>query len=219
MNRKKAEQVALDYIKSVDMTGENVEMYKKYFKSLTNAEFDTMMHRMRDGEFYLTAVIPNGKKMVTLPFLYAGAKKHGIRIFDTITFKEDNGEEFTPPHTFKLLMLPVRRTTQHQEKGLSVAKHTRNRNRLTGQVSGTESDSGSLTVPEAQILQGIGAKNTLKELMGDRGGDVRAVAALNAFAFKTGKVERKQLLPFANGAGSNKTLKAFYRGIHMDLNI
>lgn len=220
VKRKKVESYLLTILKDLDPSGKNVAMYKEIFSKMSDTEFSRMMERIKEGESILSIVTPNGDNSMDMNVarLLKVAKKHNVKLFERVTF-DDGNMKFKPDIKYMVVDIPVRRTSQHGLKGLSVAKHYRSRNAITGQVSGKDSDSGSITLPEVYILNGREQKQTLKELLGTRGGDVKASAALNAILFKDGKVSRKEIERFADQTGSTKALKAFFKGMHLDINL
>ena len=218
--RKRIEAYLLDEIGKLDTSGKNKQMYQNIFKNMSDVEFNSMMERIKEGESIFSIVIPNGDKEIEMdvPFLLGRAKALGIPVFEKVIFN-DGRDTYMPDVKYMIIDMPVRRSSQHGLKGLSVAKHTRNRNAMTGQVSGKDSDSGSITLPEVHVLNGRGLKNTLKELLGTRGGDVKASSALRALMFKTGTVSKKELERFADKTGSTKSLKAIFKAMHIKINL
>ena len=217
--RKAVEKLILERISFLDKSGTNTKLYEDLFKRLNNVAFDKMMEEIRDKELGICLMAPNGDDRVKLDFRrnLEYLKKINAPIFKRITITKD-GVSYSPTVKFPIFRLPVRRASQHITKNFSVHEHSKSRNKLTGQVSGA-SRSGELTIVEIQILNALGMKSSLKELVGVLGGDAEGSAAHKALLFKRGSVSQNDLKPFIRKTGATATLKSLFKAIHVDINL
>jgi hypothetical protein len=220
MARKDAENYIIELMSRLDNTKKNVEMYKKLFANMSDADFDKYMKNLEEGKEEIYFVNPpfSGYKP-DLNKLIAILKGLGIKPMEKIIFEDESGYKFKPDIEYKILYLPGRRTSHHASKGLSLHKNLDTRNPITGQVTGKDSKTGAITLPEAYIFTGLGLTKTLDELENIRGGDVGASTAFIQTLETTGRVSSADIEPHRNGVRSTKTINAIFKGMHIDINI
>jgi len=216
-NRKKVEKYILDNIGELEEKGTyNVEVYKDLFKRLTDSEFHDMMVHMRDGDMMVSVINKHTEPIATFPHIYKILEKKGIKVFHNLTTEMGDSTSVSNIKT-QVLLLPNRRTKQVVLKGLSVPKHGKTRDVLTGTTTG-ESNSGKLIFEEVKILNGLGLENTIYELYNVRGGDKNAEAAFMKFA-DTQTPELKHVKGYAGGVQSTKTLRWMLAAGHIKLEV
>lgn len=214
--RKNVQDFIIKYIGKIVSGKENVTLYENMFNSMTDAEFDTFMKRMRDGEIHLSVVVPNdGKQRVTVENNFKVGKELGHNFFQRV--KVTNHPDYPDhmlPLEFLTIMLPARRAQQLLSKKISIPKHNNSIDTITGQVAG-DSRAGSLTYPEQQIMLSMGMKETALELAKIRGGDQGAAKALNDKLYRDGKASQEEVNAFSTTVGSTKALNNYLLGMHI----
>ena len=217
--RQEVEQYILKWIKKITKSAFNVNLYKDMFKNMTDEEFDKFMHRLKEGNQYLQVIVPpdieNSDVKITLANNYKLAKELNYDFFQELDIGP-NGDipRYRTPHKFLIIDLPIRRTKQTSEKGVSVSLHAKNIDMLTGQPKG-DSTANRISYPELQVLVGMGLTNSLIELLRDRGGDITTEKLLITGLTKYGVISQKLLSQYATGALSTKSLKNYLLGMHI----
>jgi len=219
MARADVERYILDSMKILDSSGEMVKLYEATFKEMSNSEFEEFITDLKEKKQYVSFIAPNGdnKIKVSEESIRRFFKKERLNVFDDITVTED-GAEYTIPHKIPVLMLPVRRTQQHQSKGIAVSKDNKSRDSITGQVV-SDSAAGSITNPEKYVLANLGLTKILDEVANIRGGDTSGMLGLEAKILQQGKVSMKEIKPFRDKTGSAKAVKSYFKAMHIDLSI
>ena len=217
-NRKKAEDLILEFFKDLDPSGHNVEQYTKFFKTMSDKEFHEFMEGIRDGEKTLIVFSPlYNKKGITTENNLKVAKKYDVPLFERLVFTNDNSR---PDHKttieYLVLDLPVRRQSQNIIKKISVPDNNKTIDALTYQPTG-ESKGAKISYPELQVLTGMGLDNSINELIRYRGGDKGGFAAYNAMTYRYGSVNLKSISNYTTGVESTKSLKTFLLSMHLKL--
>jgi hypothetical protein len=220
--RKETEKFIIDWIYKITQSKKNVQLYENMFKDMNNDQFEKFINKLENGELVLQVIIPldgfDGK--VDLKRNYKLAKELGFEFFEHILMGPiDNGPDgkipkYKTPNKYMVIDLPFRRTKQTLEKGLAVAESTREIDMLTGQVRNDDKVS-SISFPELQVLVGMGLKDSLIELMRDRGGDLTSKTIMLNSLSKYGRISRKIVDLYAEGALSTKSLKNYLTGMHL----
>lgn len=217
--RKKTQEFILNMIDKIDIGGENpnTKLYKDLFKSMSDAEFHDFMVKLRDNKLTLSMIIPNGGPVkVSVENNMNIAKSLGHSFLERIFVGEHNGiNSYYTPIEYLVMLLPIRRAVQTLTKKISIPKGNSKIDVLTGQVTG-DSQSAKLTLPETQMLLGMGLKISIKELLRDRGGDLGARIAMNNMLFKTGKITQAMTSQYSTGVVSVKTLSAYWKASHIN---
>lgn len=215
--RKKVEEYIVKYIGKITHGDEkNMNLYKDLFKSMNDKEFDDFMVKLRDKKITLSIIVPNGGDVkVTVKNNFKVAKEIGLEFFQHLKMGASNDmPAYTTPNKYLVYKLPVRRAAQLLSKKISIPKDDKTIDSLTGQVTG-KSQSSKLTLPELQILIGMGMKDSVKELMKTRGGDLGEANALNKLLYKNGQVSQAMTGMYSTGVKSTKTLKQFLNAMHI----
>ena len=215
-NRTKAEKTILTYIEKIAGV-ENKKLYKDLFKSMTNKDFDKFMTDLRDKKIKLSIIAPNGSDIkLDVKKNMKIADELGRPVFQNLKFTKEN--PFITPNKYLILNVPTRRASQILTKKISIPKDDKKIDLLTGQVTG-ESKASKLTLPELQILVGMGIKDSAIELMKDRGGDLGAKDAMSKLLIRQGSVSQKVLENYATGVVSTNTLKSMLHAMMIRNNL
>ena len=216
-NRKQVEDFIIKYIGKIVTGNENTDLYKELFKNMSDKEFQLFMEDLRDGKTTLSIIVPNGNKniKVNVENNFKLAKELGFDFFQRLKISGSKElPDYTTPNKFLVFKLPIKRASQLLSKKVSIPEDDRSIDILTGQVTG-KSRASKLTLPELQLLIGMGMKDSLKELVKIRGGDIGANNATNAMLYKQGKASQKDAEEFSTGVISTKSLKAYFNSMHI----
>lgn len=217
-NRQAAEEFILSYIEKISPGGENAQLYKTAFSKMSNAEFDNYMKGIETGENQLSIQAPNkGTAKLNLERNIKLAKDLGHDFFQRLWFhgdKETGTPTYLTPVKYMILQLPIRRQAQLLVKKIAIPDNNKQIDQLTGQVTGN-SKSSKISYPELQVLQGMGLKASIVELMKYRGGDIGGFSAMNKVIARDGYVHQETIAPYATGVESTKLLKAYLTCAHL----
>lgn len=213
--RKQVQELILKYISKLVTGDENVKLYQHLFNSMNDTQFHKFMEDLRDGNKFLSVIIPNGNNKIKVDVNnnIKLAKELGFDFFQRLYIKNNPDiPDHLTPNKYMLLKLPVRRAAQIVSKKISIPTDNKSVDNLTGQVTG-KSKGAMLTNPELQILLGLGLKDSIKELMKMRGGDAGEATAMNNMLFSQGHVSQKAAEDYSTEVKSKKTLKAYFNGM------
>jgi len=215
--RKLIEEHVLKRIKAITKSEQNVELYKKTFKKMSNKDFEEFVLNVKTKKSRLQIIVPpdKGDTNITIEHNIKLAKEWNNEIFQHLIIKDNiNNTERITKNKFLILNLPLRRVKQTLDKGVSVAEDNKHIDVLTGQVKG-DSAASKLSFPELQILVGMGLEKSVVELMRDRGGDLGANNTLVNGLIANGNISQTLVGDYATGVESTKTLKAYLNGMHL----
>lgn len=215
-NRKEAESWLLTYIKKLTHSEPNVEIYKKFFASMNDKQFEQWIDDLDTGKKFLTVEMPNfGDEDLVVQNNLSLGEEIGLEFFQQLWI-EGKGDVPThlTPIKYMILDLPYRRASQLLTKKISVPKNNKVIDSLTGQPTG-ESKGAKISFPELQVLTSMGLEQSTIELIKYRGGDNRGRAALTGMVSKFGKVRLDSLKPYASGVESTFLLKTFLTSAHL----
>lgn len=215
-DRKNTEAFILKYIEKIAPGGENQELYKNLFKGMSNKEFDDFMVNLRDDKQTLSIIVPNGSNIdISVDNNIKVGKELGRSFFQHLNFSGDNETPpYKTPNKYLVFKLPVKRAAQLLSKKISIPENSKSFDLTTGQVTG-KSRSSKITAPEIQMLTGMGLKDSVKELLKYRGGDMGSLYALNNALYKQGHVDHKTLDYYSTGVVSTKTLDSYFKASHI----
>ena len=220
-NRKKTEEFILKYIKKITGTDFNVNLYKDLFKSMNDKEFDKFMKSFEQEKRYLNIIAPldKGAVNITVENNMKIAKEFGHDFFQRLVYDFNNdGNKIRSVEKFFVYPALFRRTKQTSEKGASVSENDKKIDILTGQVAG-DSRSSKISFPEIQLLNGMGMKESIKELAQHRGGDEGAMRAIKQSLLKHGATSNRLANEYSTGTTSSKTLQAYLAGMHYKISL
>jgi len=213
--RKKAQDDILNTINAI-AGDKNHKLYKDLFKSMSDKDFDKFMVGLRDKTITLCIIVPHeDNDRVSFENNVIVGRQLGYEFFQRLRFKDpDTGETYLSPNKFLIYKLPVRRTSQLLIKGVSIPKDAKAIDAMSGQVTGS-SRASKITLPETQLLMGMGLENTVEELLKFRGGDLGAKNAMMNMLYKNGRVTKAEISEYATGVVSTKTLKNYLISAHI----
>lgn len=215
-NRQAAQSFIIEYIGKLTEGTNNAKIYEDLFAVMTDSDFDQFMSDLGSGKKFLAIIVPNfSGKGLTIERNLEIADELGHEFFQRIWI-EGKGDipTYLTPNKYLVVDLPVRRQSQILVKKISVPKHNRVIDSLTGQPTG-ESKGAKISYPELQVCAAMGLDNCMVELMKYRGGDARGGAALNGMMSKYGRANQATLSQYASGVESTQTLKTFLTACHL----
>lgn len=215
--RQAVEALILKYIAKIVTGDANVKLYQDLFKSMNDQQFDQFMNDLKNDQRTLSVIVPNNDSRfkVNIENNLKLGKELGFEFFQHLKVgKTEDTPEYTTPNKYLVLKLPVRRAAQLLTKKISIPKDNFTTDMMTGQVT-NGSAAAKFTNPELQVLLGVGLKQSSKELMKTRGGDLGESAALDGMLIKHGSVSQEQLEQYSTEVGSKKTLRAYLNGMHI----
>ena len=165
---------------------------------MTDKQFDTFMHDMRDGKFQLHIVAPNMKVNLKVKDMIAAADALKLKLFHRIWMRDNaTGRKFLSDNEYLVVKLPIRRQEQFIDKKMSVPDNDRSIDGLTGQVS-WDSKACAITNPrDSNSWQPETWMPTLFELVNVRGGNINSYAELKRSLEENGEVRLNDLDPTA----------------------
>lgn len=215
-SRKEMEEELFTFIEEISDKS-NSDRYRKVFKEMNDSEFNIFVDRVEAGKINLAVVQPTGiKNTVTVEKTLAVAEKYGIKLLDKVVFKDD--APYIPNLEMSILRLPDKRTVQTLASKIGVPEDSKTIDTITGQVTG-KSSSSKITLPEAQLLDSLGLKDSLIELMKIRGGDQGALRTYNAMLENQGSANQEIINRFGTGVVSGKVLEAMFNSMLLDINL
>jgi len=219
-NRKKVEDFILKYVDKIAPGSNNKQLYKDMFKEMSDKEFKVFMDNLKKKKLTLSIIEPNTKKStISVENNYKIAKELGFSFFQRLTIRGKPGiPDYTTPNKYLIMALPVRRASQLLTKKISIPSDDKSIDLTTGTVTG-KSRGSKLTMPEIQILAGMGLNKSIKELMKYRGGDLGAKNAMSALLMKQGSVSQDVLDRYSTGVVSSKTLSSYWNAVHIKNNV
>lgn len=214
--RKEAEAFIISYVEKITPNTENGNIYRNIFKAMNDKDFDAFITDIETGKKNIAVIVPNfSKAKLSVERNLQIAKELGHNFFQRIWI-EGKGDlpTYLTPNPYLIFDLPVRRASQLLTKKISVPKHNRVIDALTGQPTG-ESKGAKISYPELQVCAAMGLDNTMVELMKYRGGDARGHAALNGMLSRYGQANQNTLSGYASGVESTRTVKTFLLAAHL----
>jgi len=219
MSRKKTEDLCLKFIGKIG-NQKDVERYKKLFKSMSNKDFDNFMKNLKNGKMTLRVIEPNGSDSIpTIDTYFKIMRELGYEPFQRVKEKIPGTDKYTYSNVKDLcLYVPIKRLAQHTIKKMSIPKHSKSRDSLTGQVT-NKSRSTKITQKELGIFKANGYDAAVQELMMARTGDLSGENALMAFIEKYGEASLADIGRYTEGRQSTKSLNAYFKAMHLDLKL
>lgn len=215
-NREKAIQDFLNNIDSLAPGNPNVEIYRKYFASLSNDQFEELMQKLKSGELVLSYVSPNfsNYRLDVERNLDIG-KNLGHSFFQRIWRPSENGlPEYLTPESYLVLSVPVRRASQMLVNKTKLPDNTRIIDQLSYQPTGP-SKGAKISYIETALLSSIGVEDALVEVLKYRGGDKGGYQAMNSMIGRYGTARLEVLQNYSTGVESLKTLRSFLTAMHL----
>lgn len=215
-NRKAAEEFWIDIITRMSPGNLNIEMYTKLFAGLSDKEFDTLMQSPDGLPFYSPNLADTTMSVTDLLKVADGL---GVKIFERLWLIDPvTGVKYLTPKKYMVLMVQVRRQSQHLSKKKSVVKDSTRTDSLTGQGTG-DSAASSISLPEVMITQSLGHLKGIEELLKVRGGDTVAIQAASRSIRDTGNFTLKAMNELDSRPTSTKTVRSLLLGMHLENNL
>jgi len=213
--RKVAEKYILEIIEKIAGKS-NKELYANKFKTMSDKDFDAYIEDMEKGKRRLTVVVPHdGSVKITVKNNIAIGRSMGYEFFQRLNRVDPStGDKYLTPNKYFIYRLPIKRVAQLLSKGIAIPKDSKHVDLATGQVTG-DSKSVSITMPEVQMLSGMGMENVLLEVLKFRGGDLGAKSAMINTLYKQGRVDAETLMQYSTGVEGTKTLKNYFIAAHI----
>ena len=220
-NRKAAQDLILKWIKEIDPSGVNHDMYKNdIFPSMSDKVFGDWMQLIRDEKDYIFVNMPNLKgNKITVANNLKVAKKIGVDFFQRISqIDNDTGKRYTGTRKYLVIHLPIRRQIQMIADKISVQEGSGKRDALSGQVTqGTR--GSSISYPETLVLYSQGLDRSITELVKARGGDEMASRLLKDEIIATGNASLANIENLPTRAKSTDTLSTMLTAMHIKNNL
>ena len=215
-DRKKTENFIIKYIDKIAPGGKNKKLYQDLFASMSDKEFKMFMTKLKNKEITLSVIAPNTEpKMLEVERNFKIGEELGYNFFQKLTVTSNkNLPDYKTPNTYLVLNLPVRRAAQLLTKKISIPTDDKSIDLTTGQVTG-KSKGSKITMPEIQILAGMGFESSLTELLKVRGGDLGAKNALSSLLMKQGSASLAVIDNYSTGTVSTRTLKSLLTSSHL----
>lgn len=219
-NRKAAEELCLSIIAKIVPDGSQVPLYKQYFDSMNDKEFEAFISRLESGQEKLCIISHNfSKSPPTTENNLAIAKELGHNFFTPLIYEGINGmPSYSTPIEYMVIDVPSRRASQTIVKKAKIPKNQDTIDFLTGQPTG-DSKGAKISYPELQLCMAMELDASMTELMSVRGGDDGKRRVYNAALNRYGSVSQKQLEAYATGVTSTSTLKTLFTCIHLKNNL
>ena len=215
-NRAAATSFIVKYIGKLLPGSENASIWKTKLEGMSDKEFASFIDRLETGEDFLSIIAPNfSKTKLRIENNLAIAEELGHNFFQRLWIASTGDTPtYLTPIPYMVLDMPVFRAAQMLTKKISVPKHNRVIDALTGQPTG-ESKGGRVSYPEVQLCAASGLDNCMIELLKYRGGDIKGNAALSGMLGAYGKASQSTLKQYASGVESTRTLKTFLTCMHL----
>lgn len=226
-NRKAVESFILEQVaKIVPTDSHNVNLYKAFFKSLNDKEFDVWMTGLKNKDHYLAYYLPNfgkddqGKEInIKTQHLIKLCESIGVKVFDKLVMPAQDGKPaYVTNHEYPILLIPCRRQSQILSEKVSIPSNTKVTDQTSGQPVGS-SKGGSTSYPEVGVLVAAGLNKTANEIINFRGGDVKGYQAMFALAERDGKVSQEVAEGYSSKVKSANSLSMYLKGMHLNNNL
>lgn len=215
-NRKKAQAVLLKMFKRLDIDGFDYKQLEANVTAMTDSQFDKFMTDLESGiaELHLTIPIGNEVKF-TMEHIFACADEFEHVFHERIWIDNKDG---TPPYlsneAYLIIDGPVRRQAQHFSKKASVPVDNSTIDHLTGQVTGP-SKGTTVSGPEANVAVALGMVESLTELYKIRGGDNKALNAMNREIAQRGGASLDEILKLNTKVKSTQAVDTILTCMHI----
>lgn len=215
--RKIATDWFLDIMERRQPGNKNVPMYKAWFETLSDEEFDRIM---RDDSVVLPYYSANlHDKDLEMGSELAIGDELGINFFQRINITDPvTGIQYLSPIKYLIGYLAVRRQSQHASKGLSVVEDSVHVDSLTGQASGP-STATRISLPEITNLANMGLTHATQEFIDVRGGNEEGFRKAKRDMLSTGRYSIREVKELGTRPTVLATARALLLGMHFDSNL
>lgn len=215
--RQQATKYLLDLLQEIDPSGHNKKITEEDFASLSDKQFADMMNDFESGNDRPCLFAPNfGPVELDVARNFEIGERIGHKFNQQLVIGSTDPETptYVTPPSYLVLDMPLRRTVQLLQEGISVAEHNNSVDQKTGSVTGASAAS-KLSAPEFNVLSGMGMDETLRELANVRGGDGGSWNALEATMQRDGRASLAQLKQFSTGPESVNALSSLLTSMHI----
>ena len=220
--RKEATDWLLSEIDNLQKGTPNVKILRDYLNGLSEKDHKALCEKLATGTEILPFYNPNLKgkeKSLNVTNMLSMCDRLGISVFQQLILTDRiTGVKFKTTHKYMVLLLSSRRQIQTVMKGKSVAEDNRHTDTFTGQAS-SKSAVVKITYPEMLILDAMGHKNAVLELLGARGGNEAAFKLMKRNLLNTGEVSMAELEELGTRATSLETARAYLFAMHLENNL
>lgn len=213
--RKAVEAYIHKYLKMIDPSGTNNEMYKEIFAKLDDKGLMKLINSR------VPIYFPPNSKVELNPYdIVQLAKKefnYDMWQYGWLTDPK-TGVLSRTEYKHMFIEVPIRRQTQMIEKKISIPKHNRTIDKLTHQPTGA-SKSSAFSFPQSYILFSQGYDQTLGEFLQDRGGNLKAMQVIDRNIRANGESSRNFVGREKTRTKSVVTAGIIFRGMHLGNNM
>lgn len=215
-NRAAAEKVILEWIDQLDPSGKNTTVYKALFARMSDKQFDEYMRAIESGQDFVSLISENlSDSQVTTDNNLKVAKKMGYEFFHRIWMTDPvTGTVYLTNEKYLVVELPVRRQIQTLVNKISIPEDNRHVDDLTDQPIGASKGS-SLSFPEILVLHASGHDQSIIEMIKLRGGDLKAMNAMDRQIAQTGSAKLESILPLGTKVKSTVNLATLLNAMHL----
>lgn len=213
-NRKAAEAQLLADIEAIENGPRNAQMYREWFATLTDAQFDKWCEMCEKGETRVSFIAPIQSDIMLEPLrLLKLARSWGREIWERVWMPAKAGvPSYLSNHRYYIFRLSARRQAQHLVKKRSIPEDNRTIDDLTGQPAG-KSKGSKISYPEVNALITHGLQHTALEMIRWRGGDLKGMFAMNQSIYQTGHASQESLQPRAGEVTSTQLLRTILKAM------
>lgn len=174
--RKQMEELVYKTFDILDKTGKNTAKYKERYSKMSNEQFSKEMTKFLnnpDAYFYLE--IEPYQVEVSMKEAQKAADFLGVPLFEHVVmpFANPEGEPVVTQEPVLVGYIHTKRVQQMVSKKNSMSIHIGQRNPKTGMVTGDDKNARASDVENIALIA-VGAKESMKELIGARSDDLPA---------------------------------------------
>lgn len=216
-NRKAATEYILANIHKLLPDGVNRDLYTTFLNNMNEREFAAFMTDLKDSKKILKLIAPNGGKVkLNVERNLKLAKELGHDFFQHLILTDKaTGLTYRTPKKYLVLKLPNRRQFQTLINKMSVASTQSVVDQYTNQPTGSSSKTSSLSAPEMNMLKVQGFQHSIVEFIKNRGGDSKALYAMNRLIFRNGSVSQAIIDTLNTKPKSTVVLDVFLTSAHI----
>lgn len=217
--RKEAEKVIINGLKDLDPSGKNAKLTQSFFDGMSDEEFDKYIKALEEEKAYVGLVYEiMGKNGVTTENNLKVAEKWGHPFFQKLVLTDPvTGQTYQTPLPYPVVDLPVRRQVQMLKEKISIPEDNRHVDDYTNQPTGV-SKGGGISLPETLVLYSAGLSQSLTEMIKFRGGDLKAMNAMDRAIAEQGDASMESISRFGTRVKSTVTMSILLKGMHLDNN-
>lgn len=220
MDRKKVENKLYEILDELTGTKDNSDMYRTIFSKMNARQFKKWYDDILSEDDRVVIIIPNYSKItLRVGRLQKLADKLGVPFYQrVVTGEQGDIPPNMSPVKHLVLYTPYRRAAQRLTDKIRTAKDNETKDTLTKTVTG-KSKVVSLSAPSIRILDDLGLKNTLEELIDVRAGNEGKQRAMTAQIQQTGGTSLADIEKYSTNVETNELFKIYMLGQHLQVDI